>query len=251
MKRSAIALWAHPRSLSTAFERMILQRGDFYVLHEPFCTFYDTGSVEIVSPEGSVLRLDSFDAIADCIIGWSGRTNVFLKETLEYRYEVLFRRTDLLGTFTHTFLIREPEKTINSYYAMKPNFSFGELGYGNLLDLYDVLDKEKIDVADIIDADELLQDPVGVISNYCIRTGISFDPASLSWKPGENELWRRTQKWHEGVSNSAGFTAAGQQYSVTVQNHAGLREYYEKSLPLYEKLKSLIPSTYAFDKRSV
>lgn len=251
MKRSAIALWAHPRSLSTAFERMILQRGDFYVLHEPFCTFYDTGRLEIVSPEGSLERLDSFDAIADRIIDWSGRKNVFLKETLENRYEVLFRRTDLLRTLTHTFLIREPEKTINSYYAMKANFSFGELGYGNLLDLYDALGKEKLSLTDVIDADELVIDPAAVIGNYCRRTGIAFDPASLSWKPGENGLWRRTQQWHEAVSNSTGFTTADRQYAVNVQNHTGLRAYYDQSLPLYEKLKSLIPTTYAYDTRSV
>jgi hypothetical protein len=230
---------------------MILQRGDFYVLHEPFCTFYDTGSVEVMSPEGSLMRLDSYDAIADRIIEWAGRTNVFLKETLEYRYDVLFRRVDLLQALTHSFLIREPEKTINSYYAMNPNFSFAEIGYGNLLDLYEELDKEKIGVADVVDADELLQDPATVVRGYCDRTGIPYNPESLSWKPGESGLWRRTQKWHEGVSNSTGFTAAGQQYSVNVKNHAGLQAYYEKSLPLYEKLKSLQPTTYAFDSRSV
>jgi hypothetical protein len=230
---------------------MILQRGDFYVLHEPFCTFYDTGRVEIVSPEGSLVQLESMDAIADHIIEWSGRNNVFLKETLENRYEVLFRRTDLLQTFTHTFLIREPEKTINSYYAMKPNFSFGELGYGNLLDLYDTLDKEKIGLADVIDAGELVNDPAAVIRNYCSRTGITFDPASLSWKPGEKDLWHRTQKWHEAVSNSTGFTTADRQYAVTVENHAGLRAYYDQSLPLYNKLKSLISTTYAYDTRPV
>jgi hypothetical protein len=249
MKRTAFALWAHPRSLSTAFERMILQRGDFYVLHEPFCTFYDTGSVEIVSPEGCIVRLDSFDAIADCIIDWSGSNNVFLKETVEYRYEILFRRTDLLRTFTHTFMVREPEKTINSHYAMNAHFSFGELGYGNLLDLYDMLEKEKIGLADVVDADELLDDPSAVISNYCIRTGITYDPASLSWKAEDNQLWRRTQKWHEAVSTSTGFSAAVQQYSVTVQNHAGLRGYYDQSLPLYIKLKSLQLTTHAIDTR--
>ena len=230
---------------------MMLQRGDFYVLHEPFCTCYDTGSVEIVSPEGNLVRLESSDAIADCIIDWCGRNNVFLKETLENRYEVLFRRTDLLRALTHTFLIREPEKTINSYFAIKANFSFGELGYGNLLSLYAALDKEQIGLADVIDADDLVNDPSAVIRNYCSRTGIAFDPGSLSWKPGENELWRRTQKWHEAVSNSTGFSIADRQYPVTVQNHAGLRAYYDQSLPLYEKLKSLIPTTYAYDTRSV
>lgn len=249
MKRTAIALWAHPRSLSTAFERMILQRGDFYVLHEPFCTFYDTGRLEIVSPEGSPIQLDSFDALANCIVDWSGRNNVFLKETLEYRYEILFRRTDLLWALTHTFMIREPEKTINSHYAMNTDFSLAELGYGNLLDLYDALRKEKLDLADVVDADELLNDPAGITTNYCSRTGIAYDPASLSWKPENSELWSRTQKWHEAAGNSTGFTAADHQYSVTVQNNARLRDYYEQSLPLYAKLKSLQPLAHVIDTR--
>ncbi len=35
-----IALWCHPRSLSTAFERMVIERGDLEVIHEPFLYLY-------------------------------------------------------------------------------------------------------------------------------------------------------------------------------------------------------------------
>ena len=35
-----IALWTHPRSISTAFERVMIERGDFNVLHEPFSYLY-------------------------------------------------------------------------------------------------------------------------------------------------------------------------------------------------------------------
>ena len=31
-----VALWAVPRSISTAFERVFVERDDFEVLHEPF-----------------------------------------------------------------------------------------------------------------------------------------------------------------------------------------------------------------------
>ena len=46
-------LWAHPRSRSTALERMMMQRGDVTVLHEPLVTVLDEGSVTI--PGGPVL----------------------------------------------------------------------------------------------------------------------------------------------------------------------------------------------------
>ncbi len=35
-----IFLWAHPRSMSTAIERIMRERGDFDCLHEPFLHYY-------------------------------------------------------------------------------------------------------------------------------------------------------------------------------------------------------------------
>jgi hypothetical protein len=36
-------LWAVPRSISTAFERVFVERDDFEVLHEPFSASYYYG----------------------------------------------------------------------------------------------------------------------------------------------------------------------------------------------------------------
>ena len=38
-----VALWAVPRSISTAFERVFVERDDFEVLHEPFSYAYYYG----------------------------------------------------------------------------------------------------------------------------------------------------------------------------------------------------------------
>ena len=35
-----LAIWAHPRALSTALERVFIERGDFAVMHEPFSVVY-------------------------------------------------------------------------------------------------------------------------------------------------------------------------------------------------------------------
>jgi len=35
-----VALWSVPRSISTAFERVFVERDDFEVLHEPFSDAY-------------------------------------------------------------------------------------------------------------------------------------------------------------------------------------------------------------------
>src|SRR5919108_185331 len=43
-----IALWAVPRSLSTAFERVFVERDDLEVLHEPFSASYYYGEDPVV-----------------------------------------------------------------------------------------------------------------------------------------------------------------------------------------------------------
>nr|WP_293108444.1 hypothetical protein [Okeania sp. SIO2F4] len=40
MKNKIVVLWAHPRSLSTVFERIMMERGDFKIFHEPFAYVY-------------------------------------------------------------------------------------------------------------------------------------------------------------------------------------------------------------------
>lgn len=35
-----LAFWVHPRSISTGFERIFIERSDFKVLHEPFSALY-------------------------------------------------------------------------------------------------------------------------------------------------------------------------------------------------------------------
>ena len=44
-------LWAHPRSVSTAFERVMRERGDVTVFHEPFMYHYYLERADRVFPE--------------------------------------------------------------------------------------------------------------------------------------------------------------------------------------------------------
>ena len=49
--QNIIGLWAHMRARSTAFLRMMLERGDVFVVHEPFSSLLDDGTVQV--PDGS------------------------------------------------------------------------------------------------------------------------------------------------------------------------------------------------------
>ncbi len=51
---TVVALWAHSRSASTAFVRMMIERGDVTVLHEPLLALHEEGRVSL--PYGPAAR---------------------------------------------------------------------------------------------------------------------------------------------------------------------------------------------------
>ena len=53
-KAVSIALWTHPRSVSTAFERYFLERRDFQVFHEEFAAVYQGNSSRAKLPHADL-----------------------------------------------------------------------------------------------------------------------------------------------------------------------------------------------------
>lgn len=109
-------------------------------------------------------------------------------------------RTALLSRLHWTFLIRHPRSSVPSYYrctipplaavAGWSHYLPSEVGYGELRRLFDYLrgvgivggppgeDGSKADIC-VIDADDLMDDPAGVIRRYCESVGIEFSPGDV------------------------------------------------------------------------
>lgn len=138
--------------------------------------------------------------------------------------------TELLRKFHWTFLIRHPRRAIPSYFrcTVPPlddltgfhQFMPNEAGYDELVRLFDFLRNEKIVgpalAADgdadkenqtpitLIDADDLLDNPEGIIRAFCEQVGIDFSPDMLSWDDKENQEYvsKAFEKWR-GFHNDA------------------------------------------------
>ena len=234
-----LMMWAHPRSLSTAFERMMMERSDFLVFHEPFCTLYDTGRVTLRGVRGAETTLTDYDELIDFIGVASAGARVFIKETCEYHYAQVLAREEFLRAATHTFIIREPRKTISSHFKMNPNVTRDEIGYGHLWELHTRLAELGVAVRAVVDADRMLVDTEDVVSEYCRRVGIEFQPAALSWNPMMPHDWERTALWHADAISSAGIREIERNYDATVDTDDRLRSFYDWHLPIYQKLKAL------------
>jgi len=137
---------------------------------------------------------------------------------------------EILERFHFTFLIRHPKHAIPSYYrccipplvertGFNP-FMPDEAGYEELRSLFDYckntgLIGPKICGRDgedqpagpppidsgieicVIDADDLLDDPEGILSKYCQSIGLDFDPEMLKWDNEEDHEFAKEafEKW--------------------------------------------------------
>lgn len=192
---------------------------------------------------------------------------------------------EVLKQFHFTFLIRHPRHSIPSYWrcTIPPldevtgfyNFMPSEAGYDELRRVFDFLVKEKqcgpplagqngelkngeVSIT-VIDADDLLDDPEGIVSAYCKEVGIEYNPDMLTWDSEEAHQRARDafEKWrgfHDDAINSTSLrprSAAHKKKAKTVEiedqewrekyGEEGariIRETVNANIPDYEYLKS-------------
>jgi hypothetical protein len=228
-----IVLWAPPRSLSTAFLRVMAARGDLEVLHEPMCDLAAGERHEL--PTGEFL--DSMTELCAHIDARRTVRPVFVKETCEYDYRPNLMGTKLVREATHAFMLREPAKVINSHYNVNPSLQADEVGFRHLASLLDFVKTHGGRVPLFVDSERLQEAPESEVEAFCARAGLAHIPGSLTWQPGHLDLWRRTQRWHEDAAASSRIEFREREYSTRVDNEPRLRAMYEENLPFYRYLK--------------
>lgn len=133
---------------------------------------------------------------------------------------------EILEKFHFTFLIRHPRASIPSYYrcCVPPlvektgfaEFMPSESGYDELRRFFDfckdsgltgpkICGRESGEVVKpgsveicVIDADDLLDNPEGILRKYCESIGLDFSPAMLNWDNEEDHRFAKEafEKWN-------------------------------------------------------
>lgn len=231
-----IALWAHQRSMSTAFLRMMIERADVTVIHEPLVTLLDEGEVPLPDGRGGQVVVRDEEALFEHMKELARDRRVFFKDTVEHRYAWLFEHPLAIADIEHTFIVREPRQTISSMYHMKPAITCPEVGYEHLFELFELARRLKEASPVVVNADRLVQDPRAVVGRYCEQVGLPFVEEALSWQPEDRPEWSRTRKWHIDVIGSSGFAPSHKTYPATVDNHPVLAGFLEHHFPFYQQL---------------
>jgi hypothetical protein len=226
-----LVLWAVPRSASTAFERMMIERGDHDVVDEPFSAHYYFGEDKVSDRFDTVEPCSSPEEILASLEDRAGGAPVFVKDMAYHAARIA--TGELVRRFRNAFLIREPSAAISSLAAKWPDFTDEEGGFDGLATMVDLVEREGQELV-VIDHADLCREPGGVVRAYCDRMDIPFDHRALSWSAGMRPEWARWADWHAASAASTGFHEAPARR--TGGETARVRAVAERAVPVYEAL---------------
>ena len=236
-----VALWAIPRSTSTAFEWMMRQRGDMEALHEPFGEAWYQGEDPLWPrfKEGDVTTPGlTLESVWEDIKAKAEKGPVFIKDFPFYINHMW--SPEFLSKFTHAFLICDPAKTISSIYNKWPDFDEAEVGFPEqraLFDLLTALNDGK--TPPVIDSDDLLENPHAMTKAFCESVDIPFIEKALTWEPGGDpsaHSWWDGGSFHANLAKSTGLTPQPRKYVEVSDAPERVRRVHRRMLPHYEHL---------------
>jgi hypothetical protein len=235
-----IAMWAIPRSRGTAFERMMIERQDFQVLHEPFNSYFYKSSERISDrmPNEKPEPHYHYTHILQGILNQAKTSPVFIKDLAYYIANVADE--SFLTHFKNVFFIRHPKDALPSYFNAWSDFTLIEAGYAEIYKLYEIAYTMNDTPPLIIDSDDLLTHPQMMVEAFCDAVGIPFIASALQWGEMTNPQWDRwnnaSVEWHAKLKKSTGFHKTDNKNYLVVHEHPHLSKAYEYCLPFYEKL---------------
>jgi hypothetical protein len=227
-----VALWAVPRSISTAFERVFVERDDFDVFHEPFSASYYYSEDRLsdrysnVKPEAA----HNYQNVLASILK-PREKRVFVKDMAYHAKGAM--GSEFVSNFANTFIIRDPKYVIASLHKMWPDFTLEETGFEQIYNLFRYATEVNGEDVVVVDAMSFSENPAGVLAAYCEHLGVPFSQDSLSWESREVRRWENWDGWHADAQQSTGIKRAERKDPNLPE---GLQEAYEYCLPYYYKL---------------
>ncbi|MEQ8898488.1 MAG: hypothetical protein RID23_15485 [Roseovarius sp.] len=243
-----IALWSHPRSMSTAMERVMRERGDLTCAHEPFMYYYYLNVLQKPFPgfDAQEDHPTTYAGIRDMLIGMAEENPVFFKDMAYYVLPEIIQDPAFMERVTHCFLIRHPLASILSYHKLDPQMSCQEIGLEDEWKLYQAVTQAGHDAV-VIEAETVRADTRATMARLWERIEINFREEAFDWNKKTPEDWEQVSSWHEQASSSSGIRAADAEemlrkeaeFEALAEEAPHLRTYLRHHLPFYERLSQV------------
>lgn len=214
-----VILWSAPRCGSSAFERSVRELSEVKVLYEPHQAPYYSPERKNDSSLSEAMRkkyaIQTYDYADERLLAdYSDYSAVFAKNMAYFIDRERFPNyvEGKFSTFKHTFLIRNPRKSIPSAWKARINSGISTsssepAAYPRLHELFKFVQSKGRHVI-LIDLEDLVNNPEHTMEQYCRESGLPYDKKMLTWSPGIVEDWTEFEyykEWHWNAMYSSGF----------------------------------------------
>jgi hypothetical protein len=240
------ALWSHPRSMSTAMERVMRERGDLDCHHEPFMYDYYLHRKVRVMPhfEAEVDRPESYEAVRAMLLERAARGPVFIKDMSYYVFPRILDDAELAPHLVNGFLVRDPVASLPSYFKIDKDVTLEEVGLEAQARHRAALAERGID-APVILAEDVRRDTRAAVGKLWQAMGLPPADHAFEWQSEQPEDWKQVGEWHGKVSASTGIAPITpeeeaekqRKFDALVAAHPKAQAFYDHHLPFYEELK--------------
>jgi hypothetical protein len=233
-----IAMWSGPRNISTAMMRSFGARADCAVSDEPFYAAYLVAAALIHPMREEVIASQptNWRQVADTLIGPppSGKAIWYQKHMAHHMLPGFGR--EWIDHVVNAFLIRAPEAVLASYSLKRDEFTLEDVGLPAQLELFERAADRLGRAPPVVESQDVLSDPRGVLDALCAACGIPFDQAMLSWPRGKRAsdgVW--APAWYAAVERSTSFAAPRREVGFDELPNP-LKRIAEAARPIYERL---------------
>ena len=231
-----IACWSGPRNVSTALMRSWSSRDDTFVTDEPFYSYYLKETKKKHPMYQKIINQypSDYNEIVNYLIN-----DVPSQKKIWYQKQMAHHLIDLsnidwIKDCENCILIRHPKEVINSYTTKKNLNSVYELGYPQQFEIVKFL-KQSNQRFQVIDSEDLLQNPKKVLFDWCESLNIKFDKSMLRWEKGIHQndgIWGK--HWYNNVIETTGFQKY-QKKDINIENK--YYSIYNESMEYFNYLK--------------
>jgi Sulfotransferase domain len=232
-----LAMWSGPRNISTALMYSFGNRADCEAVDEPFYGFALKTSGHDHPMRDDVIAsmpTDWHAIVARCTTPSPTKPLVYQKHMTHHMLDGFDR--GFITRLTNAFLIRRPEKVLASYAQKWSDVTLDAIGFVQQAQIFDQVADHLGRAPPVIDADDVLADPRGVLTALCAACGIGFDEAMLRWPQGPKPfdgVW--APHWYQAVWASEGFGAAS---ARDIALPPPLQRIADAARPIYERLEA-------------
>ncbi len=237
MNVTHLAMWSGPRNISTAMMRSFGNRPNTLVTDEPFYAHYLLQRPELDHPgRDEVIAGQENDPakVAEAM-------TQPLPDGVELHYQKHMGQhmiegvpTDWLAGLTHVFLIRDPRDVVRSFAKVFPEVSVEMIGLPGQVELFRTIKQMTGQTPAVIDSDDVLADPEGVLKALCARLGLAWTDRMLHWPAGPRDtdgVW--APHWYANVNRSTGFDRRTPKTDPVDPRYEPV---IEKAQPMYDEL---------------